>query len=344
MATAFFANPRSSAHTFRGHPEFAGRLSAVLNVLEKHTVINDFTAVDDREAIRDEILLAHNTDLVDFLEITTTITQLMMIGLDTYVLPISYPIARGAVGGLLNVVDQVLTQEDMNGLVTIRPPGHHATPDQSMGFCLINNVAIAARYAQKRYDLKKVAIVDFDVHHGNGTQDVFYDDPSVLYISSHEYPLYPGTGAIDEIGIKDAQQTTLNMPLPEGSGDAAFEQLYRQIVVPAIERFQPELLLISAGFDAHWRDPLARLKLSLSGFKTLTHLLIETAAKVCNGRIIFLMEGGYDLEVLSHGILNVAYALLNQDMFIDPIGLDTNERPLSEQLLNQLKSLHGLNE
>lgn len=342
MPTAFFTDSRFAQHTLQGHPEHAGRLTAVTQLLRTAGVADEFLPIPERQATRAELETVHTVQHLDFLEWTSGQKNPMLIGMDSYVLPVSYELARLAVGGLLGTVEAVCTGRAQNGLAAIRPPGHHATPSEAMGFCLVNNIAAAARYAQGRFGYARVAIVDFDVHHGNGTQDIFYDDPSVLFISSHQSPLYPGTGHLKEIGSSKAQGTTLNIPVPSGTGDEAFALLYKQVVAPALHRFRPQLLLISAGFDAHWRDPLATLEVSLAGFHALVRLLIEAAQTVCDGRIVFVMEGGYDLEVLSHGILNIAYSLLDRDHMQDPIGETSDSRALSPHLLSQLLTLHQL--
>ncbi|MBI5928061.1 MAG: histone deacetylase [Chloroflexi bacterium] len=343
MTTAFFTDTRFTQHTLTGHPEHAGRLIAIQNLLEESGIVQHFARVEPREATLEEIQRVHAEKYLDVL--AWIAAQERMVGLDpdTYVLPVSYELARIAAGGLLNVVDAVLEKQADNGLAAIRPPGHHATPTRGMGFCLLNNIAIAARYAQAKYGLKKVAIVDFDVHHGNGTQDAFYDDASVYFISSHQAPpLYPGTGTVNEIGQGTGQGFNMNIPLPGGAGDTAFETLYTRLVLPALARFQPEMILVSAGFDAHWRDPLASLQVSLPMFANITCWLIQTAQTLCEGRIVFVTEGGYDLEVLSNGVLNVGYALLGQDTVQDPIGKTDRNNPLDNRLLEQLLKLHEL--
>jgi acetoin utilization deacetylase AcuC-like enzyme len=212
-----------------------------------------------------------------------------------------------------------------------------------MGFCLFNNAAIAARHAQRISDsIERIMIVDYDVHHGNGIQDAFYDDPSVFYASIHQYPYYPGTGAIGDIGTGEARGTTLNMPVCAGTGSDGYRLLFRQVLWPAARRFAPDLILVSAGFDAHWADPLAMMQLDLPGYAELTRDLIEMAGELCAGRIVFVLEGGYDLEVLAHGVLNVVYALRGRDEIVDPVGPLDMPGHSTEHLVEQLRILHQL--
>lgn len=342
MTTAFFTDDRFARHTLDNHPEYAGRLIAVKQQLSEAGLLDEFMRIEGRETTREELLRVHTDKYLQFLEQLAERQQITMIGADTYFLPETYTLARLASGGLLNLVDAVLTGQADNGLATIRPPGHHATPDQAMGFCLLNNIALAARHARQAHQLQRVAIVDFDVHHGNGTQDVFYDDPAVLFVSTHESPLYPGTGALDETGTGEAEGTTINLPLRARHGDEAFKTVYQRVILPALQRFEPQLILISAGFDAHWRDPLARLNVSLTGFAWIIRTLIETAQKLCEGKIIFVMEGGYDLTVLGHGWLNVAQALLGKDHISDPLGKSSQSVPLQERLLDWMLKTHHL--
>lgn len=342
MTTAFFTDSRFSIHTLPGHPEHAGRLEAIVERLETEGMLSRFQRIEGREATRDEILRVHAEDHVRLLERTAFLEEPAMYGADTYIVPESYQLARLASGGLLSVVDSVMENRADNGLAAIRPPGHHARPKQAMGFCLINNIAIAARYTQFKHNVQRVAIVDFDVHHGNGTQDIFYDDPSVLFISSHQSPLYPGTGHLNETGRGEGRGANINLPVPPATGDSAFRTLTEQIIIPVLNRFKPELLLVSTGFDAHWRDPLANLEVSLTAFAELSQHLITIAKDLCDGKIIFVTEGGYDLEVLSYGVLNVALALLGDETIHDPLDKSNYERPLDETLLSRLLSTHHL--
>jgi acetoin utilization deacetylase AcuC-like enzyme len=266
-----------------------------------------------------------------------------MLDPDTYLLPVSYQVACLSAGGALAAVDAVLGKQADNALAVIRPPGHHATPNRAMGFCLFNNVALAARHAQAVYDeVERVLIVDYDVHHGNGTQDAFYEDGSVLYISTHQYPYYPGTGALQDIGSGPGRGATINMPLRAGTGNEGFKLLYERVLWPAARRFRPDLILVSAGFDAHWADPLAMLQLDLRGYAHLTRELVGMAGELCEGRVVFALEGGYALDVLSHGVLNVAYALLGRDTVLDPVGeVDMPGHP-TDDLVAALLDLHEL--
>ena len=342
MTTAFHYNPAYSQHTISGHPEHAGRLEAVYSYLQQTSLLDDVLHIENRIATRDELLLVHTRAHLDLLARTEQLDSPMMLGADTYVLPVSYALAKQAVGSTLNVVDAVITDKAANGLACVRPPGHHATPAQAMGFCLLSTVAIAAKYAIKTHNLKRVAIVDFDVHHGNGTQDCLFDDENILFISSHQSPLYPGTGYMHETGRGNGRGTTLNIPLKAATGDRGIIEVYEQVVLPALRRFKPELVIISAGFDAHWRDPLANLNVSLGGFAKLSLLLKNAADELCNGRVIAVTEGGYDLEVMRYGTTNMLRILKGQaDEIEDPIGQINSDQTVDD-LVAQLKSIHQL--
>jgi acetoin utilization deacetylase AcuC-like enzyme len=342
MTTAFYTDERSAAHTQSGHPEHAGRLEAVLQRLTQHEVLEQLNRVPAVSISDQQIRAVHDWRYLEALEKTAGIPGGAHIGVDTYITPQSYELARLAASGTMAVVDSVLKGEAQNGIAAVRPPGHHATPEQGMGFCLLNNIAIAARHAINAHQLERVAIIDFDVHHGNGTQDVFYEDGQVLFISSHQFPLYPGTGSLEETGRGPGQGYTVNAPLPPGTGDKGIQAVYEQVLFPVVERFKPQLMLISAGFDAHWRDPLANLTLTLTGFDWLSRRLLELAASLCEGKIAFVMEGGYDLEALSCGWLNIANALLGKSEVHDPLGTTSQERALPASLIARLKAVHPL--
>ncbi|HXF61006.1 MAG TPA: histone deacetylase, partial [Caldilineaceae bacterium] len=246
-------------------------------------------------------------------------------------------------GGLISVVDQVLRGQADNGLALVRPPGHHALPHWGMGFCLLANPAIAARWAQDQFGLHRILIVDIDVHHGNGTQEVFYRDPSVLFFSIHQYPFYPGTGAANETGLDKAEGSTINAPFPAAVGDEGYLAALQQILAPAARLFRPELILLSAGFDAHWMDPLAHMRLSVTGYHRLILELMALADELCHGRLVAVLEGGYHVNVLSHCVLSTLRALSgSQQGPSDPYGpAPGGERDVTA-LLARLKALHRI--
>lgn len=342
MATVYVTDARFAAHTLEGHPEHAGRLEAIERHFAREQLHTRLVMPSVTPAPYEALAAAHSAHYLADLEQTRALAEVAMLDPDTYVLPGSYEVARLAAGAVLTAVDAVLASEADNALAAVRPPGHHATRSTAMGFCLLNNIAIAARHAVRVHGLRRVLIVDFDVHHGNGTQDIFYDDPAVLYVSSHQSPLYPGTGMVDEIGVGAGVGYTLNIPLPPGAGDRAFEHVYRNIVVPAATRFAPDLILVSAGFDAHWADPLANMMLSLAGFDRLVRLLTGLAQELCAGRIVFVLEGGYHLEVLGAGWANVARALLGDAEVEDPLGVAHHREPDIETLVARIRRFHKL--
>lgn len=342
MTTAYVTDDRYAGHTLEGHPESAARLAAIKRCFEEEGLTGRLSGVDPQPASMDDLRAVHTDDYLALLAKTSALTSTMMWGADTYIRPQSYEIARLAAGGVLRAVDAVLGGQAENALAAVRPPGHHATPSDAMGFCLLNNVAIAARYAQRVYRVQRVLIVDYDVHHGNGTQDAFYTDPSVLYISTHQYPLYPGTGALYDTGEGAGEGFTLNIPLPPGVGDAGYSRALSEVILPAARRFAPELILVSVGFDAHWSDPLANMKLSLRGYDLLARGLLAEARQLCQGRIVFVLEGGYNLQALSLGWANVARALLGEAQLDDLLGPARETEPTIDPLVQRLKHLHKL--
>jgi acetoin utilization deacetylase AcuC-like enzyme len=342
MATAYITHPDYRQHNLDGHPENASRIEHVWQVFEESGVVERLLPITPNRAALEQLALVH--DAGHIIRVKETCARGGgMLDPDTYARQSSYDIARLSAGGAVAAVDAILSGQARNALVVTRPPGHHATPTRAMGFCLFNNVAIAARHAVTAYpEINRVMIVDYDVHHGNGTQEAFYSDQAVLYVSSHQYPFYPGTGALRDTGAGDGAGTTLNMPLRAGTGNDGFARLYQQVVWPAARRFHPDLILVSAGFDAHWADPLAMLQLDLRGYAHLTRELIAMAQEYCAGRIAFIMEGGYDTEVLAHGLLNVAYALLDVDEIIDPVGEIDMPGQDTAELADQLTRIHNL--
>jgi acetoin utilization deacetylase AcuC-like enzyme len=225
------------------------------------------------------------------------------LDLDTSVSRDSFEVALYAAGGVMAAVDSVMDGEAVNAFCAVRPPGHHATPEKAMGFCLFNNVAIAARYIQLKYGIERIMIVDWDAHHGNGTQDIFYKDPSVLYFSAHQYPYYPGGGASGETGEGAGAGFNLNAPMKVGNGDGEYMTAFREILLPAAEKFRPEFVLVSAGFDAHEDDPLTHLNVTTRGFVMMTEVVKGIAESYSGNRLVSVLEGGYDVEVLGRCVV-----------------------------------------
>jgi acetoin utilization deacetylase AcuC-like enzyme len=279
------------------HPESPRRLTAIKEALEKFGADKRWRRIDPRLAHLDELELVHHASLLEHVE-KAALRAPAYLDPDTVVSKDSYKTALLAAGGVLACIDAICTGQLRRAFAFVRPPGHHAEADRSMGFCLFNNVALGAAYARAEYNIDRIAVVDIDLHHGNGTQACFYDDPRILYISTHQYPLYPGTGNFDETGLRAGKGYTLNFPLPEGAGDATFVPIYSRIIGPVLDQFQPGLVLVSAGFDAHFKDPLSGLKVTGSGYASAAASLISAADRNCGGRICFVLEGGYSLDAL----------------------------------------------
>jgi acetoin utilization deacetylase AcuC-like enzyme len=279
------------------HPESPQRLRAIRQMLETSGANDYFQRIAPREATIDELELIHNPAHVQRIEQASR-TAPSHLDLDTSVSEHSYQTALLAAGGVLQCVDSICSGELRRVFAFIRPPGHHAGRERASGFCLFNNVALAAAYGRAEHKLERVAIVDMDVHHGNGTQSCFYSNPNVLYISSHQYPFYPGSGSFGEVGRGDGRGYTVNLPLPEGSGDSIFALIYAKIVSAVLDQYEPQLILVSAGFDGHFRDPLGGLTLTHAGYASAAGSLMLAADRVCGGKICFILEGGYHLQAL----------------------------------------------
>jgi acetoin utilization deacetylase AcuC-like enzyme len=294
----------------RPHPERPERFDAVIEALRRSGAIERMLALAPRAAIDDELLLCHTPDYLQIARHDVGAGYRCLSTGDTEIDGSSWTAAVRAAGGVLNAVDAVADGRARNAFCVVRPPGHHANAGRGMGFCLLNNVALAARYAQKRYGLDRVLIVDWDVHHGNGTQDIFYSDPSVFFFSTHQWPLYPGTGLADETGEGTGKETTMNFPFPAGSGRAEILGAVENSLIPAADLFRPELVLISAGFDSRIGDLLGNFTLTDDDFADLTRRVMEIADRHADGRVISLLEGGYKLEGLASAAAAHAGALL----------------------------------
>ncbi|MET0528266.1 MAG: histone deacetylase family protein [Microvirga sp.] len=293
-------------HTPLWHPERQDRMRAVENALEDECfawLIREQAV----EAARETLALVHPEPYIQSIIDAVPLEGLVAIDEDTSLSPGTLDAALRTVGAATQAVDEVMTGQVRNAFSSMRPPGHHAERAKAMGFCFFNNAAIAARHAQKAHGAERVAIVDWDVHHGNGTQEIFWSDPSVLFCSTHQMPLYPGTGATSERGEHD---TIVNTPLQAGDGGDIFREAFDVAILPRVEAFRPDLILISAGFDAHWRDPLADLQLTEADFAWATQKLMDIADRRCGGRVVSLLEGGYDLEGLARSAAAHVKALM----------------------------------
>jgi acetoin utilization deacetylase AcuC-like enzyme len=343
MTTTYATHPRYTEHDLPGHPESAERIRAVWRGLDESGLSARMLPLQVEALDPDVALSVHAADYLDLLRRISAASHITHLDADTYAGPDALTIALLSAGGAVSAVDAVLTGAAANGLAAIRPPGHHAMSDRGMGFCLLGNVAIATRYAQTRYGIERVLIIDYDVHHGNGTEAMFYDDPSVLYVSTHQYPFYPGTGAPTDVGTGRGEGYTINIPLPPGSGDTNYATVFDRIVWPAAERYDPQLILVSAGFDAYWADPLAAMRLSLNGYSHLAGEVIRMAQRFCEGKVVFVLEGGYNMDALRYGVSNVARLLLG-DPPDDPVAARPSPRPEPDiaALLTRLQQLHGL--
>jgi len=288
-------------HDLPGHPENAQRLHAIARHLESHPRLHGLSSRTATEADSEALLEVHSDAHLRTIE-RVSHSGGGWLDADTYCTAASYSVARLAAGAAVDAVDAVCRGVTEHAVALVRPPGHHATRERAMGFCLFNNAAVATRAAQRRFGLEKVAIVDIDVHHGNGTQDIFYDDASVLYCSLHQWPLYPGTGGVGERGQGAGAGATLNVPLPPGTGGEGWLAAFDDAVAPAVRAFRPGLLVVSAGYDGHRADPLAELRLETDTYAAVAHRLLGLAAETDARGTVWLLEGGYDLDALAESV------------------------------------------
>lgn len=356
MTTALIYDPLFLTHiTPDDHPEKPERLRRAIEILESLNWMNraGLVQLPPRAASIEELTLIHTPEYISRVQhaaerverlATESGIQTRFFATDTYVSSNSYEAAIRAAGAPLTAIDALLSGEIENAYCLVRPPGHHALTDNAMGFCLFNNVAIAARYAIEHHGLERVMIIDYDVHHGNGTQDAFYSDPRVLYFSTHQAPFYPGTGQSDELGAGAGLGTTVNVPLPATTDYYVYEAVFRQVMAPLADRFNPQLILVSAGFDAHWSDPLGQMYLSTAAFAKLNSIIIELAQNLCDGRLVLLQEGGYNIEAMGSCVATCLNLLLGDDAAVDSLGPAPDKAfTLNlDVLIGELRRIHNL--
>ncbi|KAK4264736.1 hypothetical protein QN277_025869 [Acacia crassicarpa] len=349
-------------HNQESHPESHFRVPAIVNALEEMKLTSKFRGPEIIElqnfepASVDDVARVHARAYVSGLEMAMDqASEKGLIFIDgsgpTYATATTFQESLVAAGAGLALVDSVVaaskdSQDPPTGFALIRPPGHHAVPQGPMGFCVFGNVAIAARYAQRVHGLKRVFIIDFDVHHGNGTNDAFYDDPDIFFLSTHQDGSYPGTGKFDEVGAGDGEGTTLNLPLPGGSGDISMRTVFDEIIVPSAQRFKPDIILVSAGYDAHVLDPLANLQYTTGTYYMLASNIKQLAKQLCGGRCVFFLEGGYNLKSLSYSVADSFRALLGDrslaSEFDDPNILYEEPSKRVKQAIDRIKATHSL--
>jgi acetoin utilization deacetylase AcuC-like enzyme len=344
MATGYVYDPIYLEHDLRGHPENQQRLKSILRVLQERALLPRLNAIDAEPVSRERLERVHTARYIEQVE-RVAAQGGGHLDMDTYVRAASYDAALMAAGGLVEATRAVLDGEVDNAFALVRPPGHHALSNRGMGFCLFNNIAVAARYALAERGVDRVLIVDFDVHHGNGTQDEFEADPAVMLISTHQYPHYPGTGHWSETGTGDGQGSIVNVPVPGGVGDDGFRRILAEVVSPAAWRFQPQIILVSAGYDAHWDDPLAYLLLSIDGYTAIARALKGLAEELCDGRLVFTLEGGYHLDALSYGVLNTFGVLLDGPSWdlVDPLGPSPRAERSVDDVIARVLAAHPWN-
>ena len=321
--------------------ENAARLQAINEHLEQTGLKQRLVAVDPRAASEDEIALVHSRKHISHVRDVAGAGG-GWLDPDTVMSSGSYEAALYAAGGAIRAAEAVMDGELGSAFALVRPPGHHATPRRAMGFCLFNNVAIAARHALARYRLGRVLVIDFDVHHGNGTQDAFYDSAEVMYISVHESPFYPGTGAIEETGAGAGRGTTMNIPLPAGCGDAEYLAVFEQVIVPAVRRFAPQLILVSAGYDLHRDDNMALMEVSTAGFGGMVAIIKQLADEMCGGKMVFTLEGGYNPNALAGSVKATFDVLVGIPPDGDLMDKAPSPAPQIERIIESVRRVHGL--
>jgi acetoin utilization deacetylase AcuC-like enzyme len=339
--TIAYALVPSPEHNLDSHPENVGRFRHLGRVLEEPALAAHLHGITSRPATEGDLTAIHPQAYLEALQRAVAQGPGYIDYAPTYVTPDSYQAALNAAGATLQVAEAVARGEAQSGFALVRPPGHHATPTEAMGFCLLNNLAVAVRKVQA-LGFRRVMIVDFDVHHGNGTQEAFESDPDVLYLSTHQSGIYPGSGRLDDTGQGMGKGTVVNIPLPAGVGDLAFGQIAKEVIVPLAARFAPDFLLVSAGFDSHWRDTLAGMQLTCHGYHDLARSLVDIARRHSGGRLVFVLEGGYDPEALAASVQAVLFALAGEPRPPDALGPAPYTPPDIGPILQNVIAVHSL--
>jgi acetoin utilization deacetylase AcuC-like enzyme len=345
MTTAFVYHPLYLEHQQWGHPESPERLTRIMAALNASPLKARLTRLEPQPISVERLQRVHTPSYVAHIHDLAIGGGDAGRGGETFVCAESYDAAVLAAGGLVTLVEAIVRRDVSNGFALVRPPGHHASSDQGEGFCLFNNVAVAARVARDELGIKRVLIVDWDLHHGQGTQYTFYDDPTVMYFSTHQWGIYPGTGHWSETGRGKGEGTTINVPLPAGIGDVGYARIFDELLIPLAQRFNPELILVSAGYDTHWSDPLGSMTVTVAGYGTMAHKLVALANELpeARGRVAFTLEGGYNLDAIAYGALATLGAMVGDSNVADPLGPpNRRETPLDPKYFDQLRALHGL--
>ena len=320
------------------HPESHHRLEVIYDMLRDEDMRGTFRELLPRPATQEELQLNHSPDYISQVAATAG-RAVCSLDPDTSTSPLSWEAAQKAAGGVLVAVDAVMSGEVENCFALVRPPGHHAEKSRGKGFCLFNNVAIGAAYARRRYDLERILIVDWDLHHGNGTQNAFYADPQVLFFSTHQYPYYPGSGNISEKGEKKGEGFTVNIPLPGGQGDQDFRLIYRELLQPIASDFKPQLIFVSAGYDIYFQDPLGAMEVTPDGFATLASLICTLARSFCRGKVVVTLEGGYHLKGLRDSVKATLKELAGHSSGEDRRGAGKHSGT-TERIIEEVRGLH----
>ena len=324
--------------TGASHPESHHRLEVIYDMLTDDDMQGTFKELSPRAALQEELALNHSPDYIKQVA-STAGRSVCSLDPDTTTSPLSWEAAQQAAGGVLVGVDAVMGGEVESCFALVRPPGHHAEKSRGMGFCLFNNIAIAAGYARRKYDLERILIVDWDLHHGNGTQNAFYQDPQVLFFSTHQYPYYPGSGSIAEKGEKEGQGFTVNVPLPGGQGDEDFGVIYRELLRPIVSDFKPQLIFVSAGYDIYFQDPLGAMEVTPEGFATLASLIRDLAHAFCQGKVVVTLEGGYHLKGLRDSVKATLKALAG-DSLLNGTKKTGKLSGTTERIIDEVKAVH----